>query len=77
KTSSRSLFVSNAQPYGSSLTLTSNTTSSSAPNPYSHEKEGLGGNRLWYEQMKRIHHDITDLEGALVRENGVVKEDID
>ncbi|KAG9040499.1 hypothetical protein FS837_000550 [Tulasnella sp. UAMH 9824] len=44
---------------------------------FTREQEELGGNRLWYEQMKRIHHDITDLEGALVKQNGVVKEDID
>ncbi|KAG9040656.1 hypothetical protein FS837_000334 [Tulasnella sp. UAMH 9824] len=49
----------------------------SAKSIFRQEQEGLGGNRLWYEQMKRIHQDITDLEGALVKENGVVKEDID
>ncbi|KAG8922729.1 hypothetical protein FRC01_013681 [Tulasnella sp. 417] len=63
---------------GSSLTLTSNTTSSSASNPYSPvDSRDLGGNRLWYEQMKRMYRDITDLEGALLKENDVVEEDVD
>ncbi|KAG8931073.1 hypothetical protein FRC01_001890 [Tulasnella sp. 417] len=70
--------VSDAQSMGSSLTLTSNTTSSSASNPYSPgNSRDLGGNRLWYEQMKRMYRDITDLEGALLKENDVVEEDVD
>ncbi|KAG9020566.1 hypothetical protein FS837_008086, partial [Tulasnella sp. UAMH 9824] len=70
--------VSDAQSYGSSLTLALNTTSSSASNPYSPGySRDLGSNRLWYEQMKRMHRDITDLEGALLKENDVVEEDVD
>ncbi|KAG8894285.1 hypothetical protein FRC00_009188, partial [Tulasnella sp. 408] len=47
-------------------------------NPYSPgNSRDLGGNRLWYEQMKRMYRDITDLEGALLKENDVVEEDVD
>ncbi|KIO34730.1 hypothetical protein M407DRAFT_63790 [Tulasnella calospora MUT 4182] len=70
--------ASDAQSLGSNLTLTSNTTSSSASNPYSPgNSRDLGGNRLWYEQMKRMYRDIAHLEEALLKENVVVEEDVD
>ncbi|KAG8982928.1 hypothetical protein FRB90_006455, partial [Tulasnella sp. 427] len=70
--------LSDAQSMGSSLTLNSNTTSSSASNPYSPGKsKDLGGNRFWYEQMKRMYREIAGLEAALLKENDVVEEDID
>lgn len=70
--------VSDAQSMGSTFSLTSGTTSSSASGPYSpaHSRD-LGGTRLWLDQMKRMYREITTLEAKITAEGDVVEEEPD
>lgn len=61
---------------GSTFSLTSGTTSSSASGPYSPaNSRDLGGTRLWLDQMKQMYRKIAETEKAILAEGDVVGDD--